>query len=168
MQLYDRSERFWQKVRFGSEDECWLFTGYCNPDGYGRFDDTLAHRMAYILAKGDIPTNLVVMHKCDNPACCNPKHLHLGTMATNNYDRSIKGRNANQQGERGPRALLKDEQIPQVYALYLQTHSYKKVAQQLGIGLYSVRNIVRGVSWRHLYPLFLKMKEELESEKEPI
>lgn len=35
-----------------------------------------------------------VLHSCDNPPCCNPAHLFLGTNADNTADRHAKGRDA--------------------------------------------------------------------------
>jgi hypothetical protein len=66
--------------------------------GYGvlRFEgqNHLAHRAAWAVANGPIPTGLCVLHKCDNPKCINPDHLFLGTIADNCHDRHAKGRDA--------------------------------------------------------------------------
>src|SRR5688572_33287595 len=61
-----------------------------------------AHRVAYELAHGVAPGNLVVRHSCDTPACVNPDHLLLGTQLDNIADRNMRGRTA--KGDRsGPR-----------------------------------------------------------------
>jgi hypothetical protein len=51
-----------------------------------------AHRMAWEAANGPIPGGMILMHTCDNPPCCNPEQLKLGTRAENNKDRAKKGR----------------------------------------------------------------------------
>ena len=76
-------ERFWANVD-KTDDGCWLWTGYTNQYGYGRLkvDRKLvqAHRFAWELLVGPIPTKWVVDHDnpdygCGNPACVNPEHL---------------------------------------------------------------------------------------------
>ena len=76
---------------------CWEYQGFRHPEGYGalsyRGKQLRAHKMMYLLAKGEIPKGKLVMHKCDNPPCCNPAHLQLGTKADNNRDMFAKKRN---------------------------------------------------------------------------
>lgn len=75
---------------------CWEWSGAKDRDGYGilKVDGKLprAHRVAYELAKGEVPAGQVVRHTCDNRACCNPSHLILGTIADNNRDRTERKR----------------------------------------------------------------------------
>ena len=89
-------ETFWKKVDIKGPNDCWEKQGWKDCDGYrfycyqGR--EWRAHRLAYTFAKGPIPEGLVVMHSCDNTACCNPAHLSVGTQADNVHDMISKGR----------------------------------------------------------------------------
>ena len=93
--------RFWQKVLRLSPEDCWPWTAATSGFGYGRFKMAgrlySSHRVAYALANGRIEDDAsyhgsVVMHSCDNPRCCNPLHLKLGTQKQNARDMSNKGR----------------------------------------------------------------------------
>lgn len=90
------TERFWDKVECGSD--CWEWQGRTYRNGYGvlRLNNPRrqesAHRVAYALTYGPIPSGLLVMHTCDNRRCCRPDHLTLGTVADNNADARRKSR----------------------------------------------------------------------------
>jgi hypothetical protein len=45
-----------------------------------------AHRLAWSLKNGPIPTGMVLCHRCNVRRCVNPDHLVLGTRADNNAD----------------------------------------------------------------------------------
>lgn len=90
--------RFWSHVdQSGDVDSCHEWQASRIDQGYGRVswngDLYLTHRVAWMLANDqiDLPT-LDVLHNCDNPPCCNPRHLFLGTHSDNMQDMWDKGR----------------------------------------------------------------------------
>lgn len=84
--------------------DCLEFGGKLDRAGYGRIwfrgREMIAHRVAYILANGEIPDGLMVCHRCDNPACINARHLFLGTARDNVLDMVAKGRGRNQNADK--------------------------------------------------------------------
>jgi hypothetical protein len=91
-------ERLWSNVDIGPPDACWEYQGSRQRFGYGRLQVSgvrhLTHRLAYELVNGPIPKGQEVLHRCDNPPCCNPSHLFLGSKADNCKDRAAKHRTA--------------------------------------------------------------------------
>lgn len=150
-------ERFAAKVPQGAPDECWPYNGTKDPHGYGRFYVSggpnaykpFAHRVAYQIAFGEIPDGMVVMHTCDNPPCCNPAHLRLGTLADNNRDRSEKGRGREnrQWGSDNPGARLTWDLVREIRRLYAEGVSQGKLAKQFGVNQPQISRIVRNLSW---------------------
>ena len=94
-------ERLLAMIVVNPNTGCWEWQG-SKRSGYGhtiigsRKDGTRqsikAHRLAYMLWKGEIPEGYCVCHKCDNPSCINPDHLFVWTRKDNAEDRDKKGR----------------------------------------------------------------------------
>uniref|UniRef100_A0A6H1ZWW3 Putative homing endonuclease n=4 Tax=viral metagenome TaxID=1070528 RepID=A0A6H1ZWW3_9ZZZZ len=81
------SDRFWSKVKTGSENDCWEWQASLS-SGYGRFQypsgEERAHRVAWKLSNNsDIPDGKIILHLCNNRRCCNPKHLKCSTRSEN-------------------------------------------------------------------------------------
>jgi hypothetical protein len=91
-----RRPDFWTAVdQSGGSDACWPWQRHRNPEGYGvtkLAGFRRAHRLAWCLTNGPIPDGMLVCHTCDNPPCCNPAHLFLGTESDNRQDMLAKGR----------------------------------------------------------------------------
>jgi hypothetical protein len=94
------AERFWEKVGPPDASGCRMWTA-AGTWGYGTFYARTvgnrkifvrAHRMAWELTHGPIPEGLQVLHRCDQPACCAPSHLFLGTNSDNRADSVAKDR----------------------------------------------------------------------------
>jgi len=85
-------EEFWTKAH--KSKDCWLWKGQLNHEKYGvasvtGFKTTAAHRIAYMLDREQhILPSLPICHKCDNPQCVRPSHLHVGSSSDNGRDRT--------------------------------------------------------------------------------
>ncbi len=134
-------------------DECWEFNGFRNSDGYGRIGirgskTDSAHRVMYKLHKGEIPEGMVVMHACDNPPCCNPSHLKLGSQQENIEDMVAKKRLVNKFGEDSHLSKLTKEQVKEIISKYTGAKGEKaKLAREYNVCQTTINNILTGKSW---------------------
>jgi len=145
-------ERFWRKVERKNEKNCWEWMSYKFKKGYGGFqiktENLPAHRVAWVIAYGQIPDNLCVCHQCDNPSCVNPNHLFLGTYEDNNQDRVRKGRSARVVGENNPAAKLNKLQVIEIRYLRKLGFSQKYIARIFNVGKSTIGRIDRGTHWK--------------------
>lgn len=170
-------EKFWLRVdRSAGAGACWPWTaGKCG-GGYGTFRPgeglTLgAHRVSYELRNGPIPAGVFVLHRCDNPACCNPAHLFLGTHAENMADMVAKGRQAvvRVTGERNPAHKLTTPQVAEVLQRLAAGESRNSVARSFGIGFSTVTALARGKTWRDVAtPEILSAVADANARRQPI
>lgn len=151
-------QRFWSKVAIGGPDDCWEWQRSRNDSGYGQFRVSVdqspqkASRVAWALTHGD-PGSLCVLHRCDNPPCCNPAHLFLGTVADNNADKAAKGRQARAGHEKytdlveGVRRLT-NEEIRQAREDHAAGASCRSIARRLGVAHTTVSRLINGTHWK--------------------
>lgn len=146
--------RFWAKVRRGSASECWPWTGSkLGRDGYGQFGvmtpggvsrkqlHLYTHRVAWIVTHGEIPPDLCVLHRCDNPICVNPGHLFLGTQLDNMRDAARKGRLS---VPRPGRHKVTTAQLAEVDALLRDGVKQCEIAKRYGISKGWISAYARG------------------------
>jgi hypothetical protein len=139
--------RFWARIHVRGPDDCWEWTralshgyGHCSwADGKVR----QAHRIAYALTLGD-PGAIHVCHHCDNPPCCNPAHLFLGTDADNVRDMHAKGRYVN-----GFKRLTEDD-VRAIRAAIAAGETQRAVGERHGISHGQVQNIIHRRQWSHV------------------
>lgn len=156
------AERFWEKVdrngpmhpALGSH--CWLWTAslMMKRGGYGQLRDGLstlkAHRVAWELARGPVPTELFVCHRCDTPRCVNPAHLFVGTHLDNMRDCVAKGRNTNpvQRGEDSGTAKLTAVRVREIRAR--RGIPSRTLAAKYGVTPNTIRDVRSRRTWRHI------------------
>lgn len=148
-------KRFYKYVAPGSADQCWPWKGKTR-NGYGRLNidgrSVYAHRISYEIYIGPIPDGLWVLHKCDNPRCCNWNHFFLGTEADNVHDMLAKGRGGytGSPGESHPSAKLSADNVLQIRALWKQGVSQSEIGRRFSMTQSQIWRIVHRKSWTHI------------------
>jgi hypothetical protein len=150
-------ERFWRKVAKAGPDECWLWMGAKQSNGYGHIlrggrygGNVLAHRVSWEIANGQaVPDGLLVMHSCDTPLCVNPAHLSLGTYADNEADMTTKGRRGVKLvlGNDNPAAVLTPELVRYIRS---SQKNNQELANEIGVTKATVRKARLGITWGHV------------------
>lgn len=171
--------RFWAKVdRNGPVPAhrpelgpCWLWTGSVTPGGYGQLlvkgRLVQAHRVAWLLAEGEIPAGQCVCHHCDVRRCVRHAHHFLGTRQVNAQDMAQKGRAHLQRdplglsgarhwsrrhpkrfaGTRNPSAKLTEAQVVAIREAFAAGATYRALSAAYGISTGAIGFIVTGQHW---------------------
>lgn len=148
------SESFWKRVAKKEHDDCWEWQGSRKKDrgklSYGRlYIPTVSkklgsHQVAFILANGYLPEQ--VNHTCNNPPCCNPRHLQPGSHESNMV--FMKESNRSLFGERNPKAKLTESDVRAILAD--RTSTNKALAEIFGVTHSMISAIRLRKSWRHV------------------
>lgn len=141
----EATEFFWSRVAITQPDACWLWQGKLESRGYGQAHLLVngshrcvyAHRLAFLTVVGVIHAN--VLHKCDVPACCNPRHLYDGTQKQNILDRCRRGR--------GNNTHLKPDDIHAIRQLHANGVKLGDIASQFKTSVSNVSMIGTRKAW---------------------
>ena len=167
-----------ERVKINEETGCWEWQGHRDRDGYGLAHlgtngeafKWRAHRLAWTTVNGDIPDGIFACHKCDNPQCCNPDHLFLGTAKDNHDDMVAKDRKKVASGaehwcDRHPediprgsargQARLTEDLVREIRRRKEnRTCSVRKLirtlSEELGIAEGTISKAMWGATWKHV------------------
>lgn len=147
--ILTNADRFWLKVdTSGGAKACWMWRGSTTAKGYGSFcwHGRIEHaqRVSFIIANGEFPRELHVLHTCDTPSCVNPAHLFLGTNQDNVDDKMNKGRHPVFYGEQHACCKLTDAQVAEIryrYAAGGETH--RRLGKEFGVSHNHIGRLVR-------------------------
>lgn len=130
---------------------CWIWLASRHPQGYGTFgiDGKVyyAHRVSWLIYRGDLPLGMKVCHSCDNEWCVNPEHLWLGSQAENVADSVLKGRARRPQGEEHASAKLTEQDI---LSIRRDIRPRSEIAAEYGCTKENIGMIKSGKTWRHV------------------
>lgn len=157
--------RFWKHVAKEHPDKCWIWKLKTNRKGYGKLninhENFLAHRISWVITNGPIPSDICVLHHCDNPSCVNPHHLFLGTRSENNADSHSKRRGVWQKGEKKrPELILRgtqhansvftEEDVREIRTRLSTGEQKSKIASDFGVSIFAIYAISKRLTWAHL------------------
>lgn len=148
------ADRLWSRVSIGSENECWPWMGWRHPVGHGQIGKgrrseglIYTHVAAWEVTFGPVPEQMRVCHRCDNPPCCNPRHLFTGTAADNTADMMSKMRHSH--GESHAGSKLTKTQVSEIRKLLSIGLSCQEVASRFPVSRPMIWKIKADKAWRH-------------------
>lgn len=152
---FDAAKKILSKCTRNPLTNCWEFTGHRDRLGYGKLHfngrNWLAHRLSYFATYGELPKGLLLCHQCDNPSCCNPHHIFLGTDYDNTMDAVAKGRKyiPIAKGENHSQAKLTESQVLEIRT-QAGTISQRLLGEKYGISQSVICNIIKRKIWRNI------------------
>lgn len=137
---------------------CWEWTGLRSRGGYGRMrvaggPTSAAHRYALLTRLGSLDNAETARHHCDNPPCCNPKHLEPGSQLQNVCDRNGRARTA--VGTQTRSGKLTDDDVVLIRLREYSGESCRKIAEDFPINEEAVRRVIVGNTYRHVSENFI-------------
>lgn len=120
--------------------------------GYGVFniggEIYTAHNLVCTWAHGAKPyEKAVVMHSCDNPSCCNPRHLSWATQQDNLKDARKKTRMDNRGESHGANKLT---EVDVRLIRTINGSSNREIGLRFGVSQTAIWAVKSGKTWRHV------------------
>jgi hypothetical protein len=150
-----------------NDNECWLWNKSCVKSGHGQMTNNgkqcKVHRLSYQCFKGDIPEGLVVRHHpiiCNNPRCCNPDHLLLGTQRDNQHDKILSETSC--KGEKNHTSKLTEDDVRFIRDIYdkhikgrgnnphNQEWTLSKLGEKFNVSKQLIDRCCRRLTWKHI------------------
>jgi hypothetical protein len=153
-------KRIWAGVKIAGPDDCWEWQrSRLQPPGLAYGQTNLgrkvlkAHRVIYAIAHQinleDI-ADVIIRHDCDNPPCCNPRHLLTGNHVDNARDRDTRGRANTSKGVTHGGAKLTELNVKAIRLLIAQGINQESIARLFGVYPSLISSIRHNRRWKHL------------------
>lgn len=134
---------------------CWLWQQATDNQGYGyaqvywgrAHGKNKAHQLSYLAFNGLIPDGLMICHTCDNPSCCNPRHLTLGTAKDNMNQKIMRGRANSANGTQHGKAKLVEADVVVIRQEHKAGSSFAELGRKFNVAKTTIRDIIIGKTW---------------------
>lgn len=152
----EEQDKFFSKFTKAGDEECWVWCGTTNAEGYGIISfgrgNLIASRVSYAIYNPGVNIDdFIICHRCDNPSCVNPNHLFHGTDLDNMRDAKRKGRThrPNMKGELNSRATISEDDVRTIRMEYSRSCS-SAMADRYGLSRKTIARIASGRLWGHV------------------
>lgn len=156
----NKLEDIWSLIEVKGADECWPWLGRRTPNGYAIISVKRQYQVSRVVCWMRNPEEIsllagknrkdmqIVLHSCDNPGCCNPGHLSVGTPKQNTQDMIAKGRRGKMRGETAGRAKLSHEDVKRIREASLFGAMHLDLAQIYGVSGPTISQVVNRKVYR--------------------